>query len=186
VQDYLASAGIDWASTAAFHRGKGEGNVYVNLCGRERHGSVAPYDYERVRDAVINALEGVRDPVTGDRAVVAVHRREALFDGPHVDAAPDLVVEWADMAYMPAERDSRAGDGAFTERVREYMTWPTTGSHRPGGVFLAQGPGIAAGSDAGTIALRDLAPTWCARAGHPMVRDVDVLAVPRRAATAAH
>jgi hypothetical protein len=55
------------------------------------------------------------------------------------------------------------------------MLWPTTGSHRPGGVFMATGPGIAPGVDVGDVRLVDLAPTWCARAGHPLSRGTDVI-----------
>jgi predicted AlkP superfamily phosphohydrolase/phosphomutase len=169
VQSYLAGSGIDWARTHAFHRGKGEGNIYVNLRGRERHGIVAPSDYDTVRDRVIAALTDVGDPRSGERAVVAVHRREDLYDGPFVHHAPDLVIEWADAAYMPAERDLGASDHAiFTERVREYMTWPTSGSHRAGGVFLAAGDGLEPRRDIGDVALGDLAPMWCARLGCPL------------------
>ena len=35
-----------------------------------------------------------RNPLTGQRMVKHVHRREELYAGPHVDQAPDLMIEW--------------------------------------------------------------------------------------------
>ena len=74
-----------------------------------------------------------------------MHRREEIFSGEYVDSAPDLIVEWSDFRYMPSE-DLDESDEIFGDRTREYMTWPTTGSHRPEGLLVACGKGIASGS----------------------------------------
>ncbi len=67
------------------------GRIYVNLRGREPKGSVAPGDYERVRDDLVASLTGLRDPDSGARVIDRVLRREEIFHGPGAGAAPDLV-----------------------------------------------------------------------------------------------
>ena len=106
----------------------------------------------------------LKDPETGEPVGDAVHQGEALYQGPHRERAPDLVVEWADYAYMPTE-SATSGDEVFVPRMREYMTWATTGSHRPEGVFIAAGPGIEKGTLSKSVRLLDLAPTWLAAMG---------------------
>jgi predicted AlkP superfamily phosphohydrolase/phosphomutase len=76
------------------------GNLFVNLRGREPLGIVEPgRDYEAVRQAIAEALSGLRDPETGRQVVKKVHRREEVFDGPYLEQAADLLVEWVDYAY---------------------------------------------------------------------------------------
>jgi predicted AlkP superfamily phosphohydrolase/phosphomutase len=158
VQASIARDGIDWSRTSAFHRGKGEGNIYINGRG-DRGGIVADEDYDAVRDSIAAGLRELCDPSTGKRAVRAVHRREDIYSGDHVSEAPDLIVEWADFAYMPCEGIDVETE-VFAPRTREYMTWPTSGSHRREGFFLAHGKGIRSGSLPAPIDLADLAPTW--------------------------
>jgi predicted AlkP superfamily phosphohydrolase/phosphomutase len=167
IQGKIAADGIDWSRTVAFHRGKGEGNIYLNVIGRDRYGIVSKYDYERVRNDIIARLSSVVDPRTGERAVAAIHRREELFDGEHVTSAPDLVVEWNGFRYMPAENVSRS-DEMFGNRTREYMNWPTSGSHRPEGLLLVNGGRVRPGIVTQPVDLIDLAPTWLAMLKCPL------------------
>jgi predicted AlkP superfamily phosphohydrolase/phosphomutase len=159
VQSYLAGSDIDWARTEAFCRGK-EGEIYINLKGRDPHGIVPPGEpYESVRDRIIERLMELTDPKTGQRAVERVYRREELYRGPLLEWAPDLVVSWLDGKYMPTESD-REKDSVFVTRWREYMGWPTTGSHRIEGVLFARGPGIPGGIKISGAGIEDLLPTW--------------------------
>jgi predicted AlkP superfamily phosphohydrolase/phosphomutase len=159
IQEKVALDGIDWSRTVAYHRGKGEGNIYLNVKGRDPKGIVDPARYDHVRQDIIMRLLELRDPETGARAVAAVHCREDLFAGEHVTSAPDLVVEWNGFRYMPSE-EVAAGEAIFTKRTREYMTWPTSGSHRPEGLLVAHGGGIGLGVLPRPVELIDLAPTW--------------------------
>lgn len=164
LQAKVATDGFDWSRTRAFHRGKGEGNIYINLQGRDPLGVVSESEYEPVRSAIIAGLIDLRDPATGARVVRAVHRREELFCGSQLAAAPDLVVEWDDFRYMPSEQLDDSTD-IFGPRIREYMDWPTSGSHRAEGFLLMHGKQVRAGTLDSPIALIDLAPTWIAMLG---------------------
>jgi predicted AlkP superfamily phosphohydrolase/phosphomutase len=153
--------------TQAFSRGK-EGDIFVNLAGREPHGIVSPgAEYEQVRDRVIAAFEQLVDPQTGEQAASRVYRREELFQGPMLDWAPDLIVEWRNCAYMPTESERDKGS-VFVERWREYMDWPTSGAHRIEGVLVASGPGIRVDNELEGARIIDLMPTWLTCLGQPL------------------
>jgi predicted AlkP superfamily phosphohydrolase/phosphomutase len=167
IQAAIAGDRIDWSRTVAFHRGKGEGNIYLNVAGRDPGGVLAKSDYERVRTEIIDRLMQLRDPKTGSRAAAGVHRREDIFSGERIYSAPDLIVEWAGFRYMPSEDFDESGE-IFGDRTREYMSWPTTGSHRPEGLLVARGNNICSGTLTSPVELIDLAPTWLSLLNLPL------------------
>lgn len=155
---------VDWRNTRAYARGK-EGNLFVNLAGREPHGIVRRgAEYEAVRDELIAKLLALRDPCSDLPPVAAALRPEELFSGPQLQYAPDVIVDWRNGEYMPAEQH-QFGGAIFCQRWREYMSWPTSGSHRHNGIFFAAGPGIAQRGRLDALRLIDLAPTLLHAAG---------------------
>lgn len=160
-------SGVAWDKTQAFSQGK-EGDIFINKKGRDPHGIVAPgKEYEALRERIIERLQQLVDPATGEKAVERVHRAEELYEGDWVGWAPDLIVDWREHAYMPTEED---GDrvAVFVPRMREHMDWPTTGSHRIDGMLFASGPGIKPGTTIGGARVIDLMPTWLAALGQPV------------------
>ncbi|MGH7801119.1 MAG: alkaline phosphatase family protein [Thermodesulfobacteriota bacterium] len=159
VQSYLIYSNIDWSRTQAFSRGK-EGNIFINLKGRDPHGIVSPgEEYESVRGSIIERLNKLIDPGTGQRAVDLVYRAEELYKGPMLDWAPDLIIEWRDTAYVPTEVEQDE-ESIFVVRWRENMNWPTSGSHRIEGILFAKGPGISKAKKIEVARIIDLMPTW--------------------------
>lgn len=159
--------GIDWTRTRAFAHGK-EGSLFINLRGRDPHGIVAPgAEYESVRQSIIDRLGELRDPETGQKAVTRVYRREELFQGPRINLAADLFIEWLDDMYMPAEQE-RERNKVFVTRYRAGMSWPTSGSHRLEGVLIASGPHIKPGGEVSGASIFDLLPTWLYLLGQPV------------------
>ena len=141
---------IDFARTRAFSE---ELNYFPSVClnvkGREPKGTVEPRDVPRVRDEVRAALLALRDPWSGAEVVREVHDRESLYRGPHVERAPDLILELAlDGAYsynlMPS-----GGAGAPWRRLdpSEHLGRKgrsLQGSHRPRGLLVMAGPRVEA------------------------------------------
>lgn len=83
----------DWGRTKAY--GLGINSLYLNVRGREPDGIVAPgEDYEQVIGDLVQQLEAVRDPETGDRVVTHAFRPEQIYSGPYAERAPDLVVSY--------------------------------------------------------------------------------------------
>jgi predicted AlkP superfamily phosphohydrolase/phosphomutase len=82
--------GVDWSQTKAYALGLGA--MYVNLQGREPKGSVPPQDYEIVREQIIAGLEAYVDPLTGEKPVHKVYKREEMYSGFDPALIPDMRV----------------------------------------------------------------------------------------------
>lgn len=146
--------------------------VWLNLRGRDPDGTVDPRDVEHVRRDVQDALQALRDPWTGAPVVREVVPREALYDGPHVERAPDLIVELelspgGSYNVMPSA-SAPPGTGPWRKLApeehlgRKGRSLP--GSHRERGLYVAAGPRVRA---AGEIRARmpDATATLLARMG---------------------
>lgn len=72
-----------------------DGQVRVNLKGRERHGRVAPGDYPALLDDLESMLWGSRDAATGEGVVDEIER--PLADDPFADTETrcDLLIRWS-------------------------------------------------------------------------------------------
>jgi len=93
--DLLANdllSNVDWAGTQAYSLGLN--SVYLNLQGREGHGSVARNDAAELARQVADRLSEFRDPDTGKPVVTAVWQPHPRFEG-DIEYAPDLVVGFA-------------------------------------------------------------------------------------------
>jgi predicted AlkP superfamily phosphohydrolase/phosphomutase len=136
------------------------GNIFVNLEGREPSGIVEPGPpYEELRQKLIDDLMTLSDPDTDQPIVERVHRREELYHGPHLDQAPDLIIQWKDYACWGRGRYESNGPVFQAQDQFDFSDQPLTGSHRLHGVLIAQGPGIQPGARLEGARLVDLAPT---------------------------
>jgi predicted AlkP superfamily phosphohydrolase/phosphomutase len=67
--------------------------IYLNMAGREPDGIVRPDQKHETILQVRAALLDTRDPWSGKPVFRDVVRREELFEGPHLDRAPDLLLD---------------------------------------------------------------------------------------------
>ena len=170
----------DWARTKAYvdyiHPG-----IWINLCGREPAGIVAPgREYEALRDELVASLLGCRDLDTGQPIVKAVRRREEVYHGPYVSKAPDLVIEWNYEIIISGLRwhDRSGQEVVITEAADIVERRNVSGDHRPKGILIASGPHIQAGHEISGAHIMDIAPTVLALMGQavPAYMDGRVLA----------
>lgn len=144
----------------------------VNLAGREPAGLICRgLEMDRFCDELTRDLLDLRYADTNNRAVNAVHRITAKYEGDYLDDLPDLVVEWSDETALgsstcgnPAGSLVRIGSRkiGIVEGVNAYIR---TGDHRPEGMFVAAGPNIRPGGLGHTVSIMDIAPTLCAMLG---------------------
>ncbi|RME60601.1 hypothetical protein D6779_01895 [Candidatus Parcubacteria bacterium] len=148
--------GIDWEHTLAYSRGF-QGQIFINLQGRDPHGIVPAKDYKRLRDALVQDLQALRDPDDGQPVVSKIYTREMLYEGAYIDSAPDLVLVMRDLTYttrLGYELGQQPGQIFGASRVGE------TGGHRQNGMVIASGPDLNVGHNlASDIWIGDLAPT---------------------------
>ncbi len=83
---------IDWSQTKAYALGLA--GIFVNQRGRESQGIVAAgHETQQLVRELCDQLTGLRD--TDNGAAASIHQavpREAVYRGPYVDAAPDIIV----------------------------------------------------------------------------------------------
>src|SRR5262249_50103551 len=75
----------------------GLGDIYINLQGREKYGTVAPgKEYSDLQNELIRKLKDFKDPDTGDTMIADVYKRDDIYHGDFIGNAPDLVVGFND------------------------------------------------------------------------------------------
>jgi predicted AlkP superfamily phosphohydrolase/phosphomutase len=149
-------------------------SIWLNVRGRDPDGQIAPgAEYDAVVRALTADLLAWRHPDTGAAIVAQVHRRDAIYDGPMVDAAPDLVLELAlDGGHSFPCLPSTPAETRSIRRLtrREHVAGKgggMNGSHRPEGLWVLTGPCVAA-TPALEAAIVDVAPSVLHLAGLPV------------------
>ncbi len=85
---------VDWGRTRAYALGLS--GIYLNIRGREEQGIVSQEDVTSVKAALVKDLTGLIDRECEN--AVAIRRalpREAIYTGPFVDEAPDVLVDYS-------------------------------------------------------------------------------------------
>jgi len=160
---------VDWSHTQAFF--SEECAIRINLAGRESMGCVQlGQEYEELREQIIRQLLALRDPETGTAPIVAVYRRENLYEGPFLDTAPDLIVE--PKRSQPNAADNYVLSPALEEAVFSTNN-PRSGNHDLDGIFMVTGPGIRAGVELDGAQIIDVAPTILCAMGLPIPKTID-------------
>ncbi|MDY7109965.1 MAG: alkaline phosphatase family protein [Planctomycetota bacterium] len=85
---YLAD--VDWSRTRVYALGLA--GMYLNLKGREGEGIVERDEIPSLVHGLCEELTGLEDPETGQEAIHEAMPRKAVYNGPYVDAAPDIIV----------------------------------------------------------------------------------------------
>lgn len=173
VEVLMSFSRVDWGRTVAYTDGK-RPEIWINLEGRQSQGIVAPEDYERVRQEIIDSLTSAVCAGTGEPLVRRVLRREEVYSGPYVDRSPDLVVEWRDEG---ACLDIRYEDGRSYTLTKQHLPDDPfdhllNGGHDQFGIVAMLGPGVKRGHiDDANIA--DIAPTILYLRDAPLPSDID-------------
>jgi predicted AlkP superfamily phosphohydrolase/phosphomutase len=146
---------LDWRRTVAYcATPSSQGiNIVDRVQGEER---------SLLAEELKEALLAIWRPHDGRPLVQEVWTREEAFAGPFEELGPDLSLVLADggtISILPSE--------TLVARRDEVG-----GHHRPEGIFLATGPGIRAGLNAGELSIVDVAPLVLHRLGLPVPDDM--------------
>jgi hypothetical protein len=83
--------GVDWTRTKAYCLGLT--GMFLNVKGREQHGIVAPgAEVAAVKREIIGKLNGLPDSETGGVGIREAFDTSALYSGPYLENAPDLLI----------------------------------------------------------------------------------------------
>jgi predicted AlkP superfamily phosphohydrolase/phosphomutase len=174
LEGVMFSSLIDWKKTKAYSLGS-YGNIYINLRNREPGGVVGEgAEYEMLRDAISSSLMKLTDPVTGQKVVKRIFRREEIYSGPRVSEAADLLVQWDDAGYHSVQRFGKQEEAVFSDQLHFHLTnMRFTGHHRMAGIFASVGKGMKYNSVIAGARIIDIAPTVLYLLGLPIPNDMD-------------
>jgi predicted AlkP superfamily phosphohydrolase/phosphomutase len=86
---------VDWSRTRAYTMGLN--GLYLNLREREREGIVsAGPEAEALKEELRHKLDGLVDPASGRAGITGVFDCDALYAGPYVENAPDLIIGYGE------------------------------------------------------------------------------------------
>jgi predicted AlkP superfamily phosphohydrolase/phosphomutase len=136
------------------------GRIYVNLRGREPDGSVLPEDAPGVIESLAASLPGLADPESGVPMLRWIYRADQIYEGPHRDRAPDLLVMGHDGYDVKGTLESSAltGKGKLV------------GMHKYDNATLFVRDRKISGASA---SVRDVLPTACTLMGIDAPSDLD-------------
>jgi predicted AlkP superfamily phosphohydrolase/phosphomutase len=144
----------------------------VNLAGREPAGIVKPGpEYEAFCADLTRDLLELVNLADGKRLVRRVIRTADEYASGVTKHFPDLLVEWAAQTEVSGVASPRIGE------IRRGYDYCRTGDHRPGGFFVATGPGVTSGLLLRPVSIMDFAPTFCSIFDSPL-EDFDGAPIP--------
>ena len=156
---------VDWSKTVAWGEGGYYCRLFLNVAGREPEGTVAPEDYERVRDELKAKLEALGDEHGRPIGTVA-YRPEELYEERN-GVVPDLMVYFGDLLWRSV---GQVGTG--TVHVFENDTGPDDANHAHDGLYVLAAEGVAPGRGPERD-IRDVAPTLLDLLGEPVPAEME-------------
>ncbi|PYL44516.1 MAG: phosphodiesterase [Verrucomicrobia bacterium] len=164
----LSKAKVDWSRTKAWGDGGYYARVFLNVAGREPNGTVAPEDYEKVREELAAGLKAIPGE-NGQKIGTQVFRPEELYKEVR-GVAPDLIVYFGDLYWRSV---GTIGDGNI--HTFKNDTGPDGANHAENGIFLFQpaGDGIPGGRQIKGLRITDIAPTILQLFGLPVPQGME-------------
>lgn len=168
---------VDWKGTKAFPWIEPL-MVWINLKGRDPQGVVPPGEYEEIREQVIDVLQNLKDPETGDRiATMVLTREESVNIGMGDERTGDVIyflrppyTIWCGpiedlLTYMATDRHL-GEDWIVKDQMRVtgihgyYLPNEKVGDFSNAAVLIMSGPGVERGVELRRfVKLMDVAPT---------------------------
>lgn len=155
---------IDWKRTKVYAGNYTEQGVYINYKGREVNGIVDEKEYSELKDYLIKSLYDLIDPLTDERVVDQVIRREDIYSGSYSEFAADLFVGMGGGTVL---LQKGIHNGLFLQKPH------MSGTHRAEGILIAHGENIKNSLILSNPRIVDLAPTILYLMGCPVPMDMD-------------
>jgi predicted AlkP superfamily phosphohydrolase/phosphomutase len=152
---------VDWSRTKVWGEGGYYGRVFLNARDREPEGTVAPEEYEALRDELAAKITAIRDE-DGKDIGTRVFKPEEIYRECR-NVPPDLLVYFGDLDWRSV---ASVGTGAI--HTYENDTGPDDANHAQEGIFIMRAPGLDGGRKAEGLQLVDCGPTVLKLLGQPV------------------
>ncbi len=159
---------INWKATKSYFFSLSGQAIRLNVKAREPGGMIAAgEEYENVRDLLVQELQELKDPETGEALVEKVFKREEIYSGDFVENAPDLLLS------MKEGYTLQEGFGKDLIMPATQRHAIRSGTHRANGILFMKGKGIRKGVFIESAEVVDIAPTLLYMMGLPVPHDMD-------------
>jgi len=148
----IMEADVDWAKTKAWAWGGYYARIFLNIKGRERHGSILPFRYEAWRDKLKREISAIKGP-DGQDWNTKVYKPQEIYKETKGDF-PDLMAYIDDLSWRSA-----GTIGHESMYLSENDMGPDDAMHDWNGVFIMYDPSKEGKGDIGTVGMLDFAPT---------------------------
>jgi predicted AlkP superfamily phosphohydrolase/phosphomutase len=158
---------VDWDNTIAWGLGGYYGRLFLNVKGREKSGVVEQSKYEEVREEIAEKLRAITDE-KGNNIGTRVLKPQEVYDGPHIDQSPDLIVYFGDLYWR-----STGSVGHDSIHSFETEVGPDDAVHAEHGIFLLYDPKTKRGRKLDEVSIYDIAPTILKEMGIEIPADME-------------
>jgi predicted AlkP superfamily phosphohydrolase/phosphomutase len=163
---------VDWDRTTAWGDGGYYARVFLNVAGRESHGTIAAGDVERVRAELRAKLEALGDEEGNSIGTRVFYPHEVYRECRGIP--PDMIVYLGDLDWRSA---GTVGNGRV--HVFDNDTGPDDANHAEYGIFIYWDPRRDLGGRAlSGLEIRDFAPTVLRYFGLPVPADMQGRVIP--------
>jgi predicted AlkP superfamily phosphohydrolase/phosphomutase len=156
---------VDWSKTRAWGDGGYYGRLFINLRGREPHGTVPPERYESLRDQLTAAIQALPDAdgrLMGNRCF----KPQEIYQRVN-GVAPDLIVIFGDLRWR-----SVGLVGTESLYTFENDTGPDDANHAQQGLYIVTLPKTLGRGRVDGPTLYDVAPTVLEQLGMAAATDM--------------
>jgi predicted AlkP superfamily phosphohydrolase/phosphomutase len=168
LNSFLSFSDIDWSRTKAYARGS-FGQIFINLRDREPSGIVdRGSGYDDIIADLINDLQGLRHPETGESLITDIQRPQNVYTGPYLSQAADIMFSIQNYQYQSSVKMGFESSG-----ILGSSEYGDSSTHRPEGVFVMAGPGIQKIGQISEAQVTDVLPTALGLLGIPIPTDLD-------------
>jgi predicted AlkP superfamily phosphohydrolase/phosphomutase len=155
--------GIDWTKTMAYALTPSSNGIYIRRSSGPDRPGISESEYIGFRNHLAEKLLAFKHPDTGQQILKRVLTREEAFPGSASQRAPDLTLVLEDYGFLSVLNSNSV--------VKPRLE--PAGTHRPNGVFMAAGPGIAGPRSLNAMPIINVAPTLLHSLGLPVPADIE-------------
>jgi predicted AlkP superfamily phosphohydrolase/phosphomutase len=169
---------IDWTRTKAYcsESPSAAPSIWINLKGVKPRGIVEQSEYESLLKLISDKLKELKDPRTGEPVIKRILRRDEIFQGPYVNEAPDLILDWWEASHFSTSHSFPEDMARPPVEIRGRKPLAGSewgGTHRRDGILIAHGKSFKKDAEIKGARLIDMAPTILYLMGQPVPEDMD-------------
>jgi predicted AlkP superfamily phosphohydrolase/phosphomutase len=180
---YILSSGIgsniDFSKTIAVYHSVCSRGIRINLKGKYEHGIVENKDYHKIRNRLIDYLENISDPETGETIIKKIYKYEDIYGENAVNDPLDIIFDLKEEYGAQEAIQPNIGFNSIFKNSKHNLPFVTKpgfydwiGDHRPDGIIFMYGKNIRSNYRVNASVV-DIVPTILSVMNIPISNDID-------------